>query len=101
MGTFKSEHVVKALFTGRRKNEEQAFGEEEKNDTDEDIEEADYREDLPKVPIYILAYRCAELDPDSHPPTNVFQKFMDLLHSFLQWTKTAEALVRLPFHHFL
>ena len=93
-------HVVKALFKGRRKNEEQAFGEEERNETDEDdIEEADYREDLPKVPIYILAYRCAGLDPDSHPPTNVFQKFMDLLHSLLQWTKTAEALVRLPFHH--
>ena len=101
-------HVVKALFKGRRKSEEQAFGEEEKiqkNDTDssldeDEIEEADYREDLPKVTVDILAYRCADLDPDSHPPTNVFQKFMHLLHSFLQWTKTAEALVRLPFHHF-
>ena len=36
----------------------------------------------------------ADLDPDSHPPTNLFQKFMNLLHNFLQWTKTAEALVR-------
>lgn len=46
-------------------------------------------------PIDIPAYRNADLDPDSRPPTNVFQKFMSLLHSFLLWTKTAEALVRL------
>ena len=97
-------HVVKALFKGRRKNEQRAFGEEEKNDTDldeDDIEEADYREELSRVPVNILAYWCADLDPDSHPPTNVFQKFMDLLHSLLQWTKTAEALVRLSSPHFL
>lgn len=36
----------------------------------------------------------ADSDPDSHPPTNLFQRFMNLLHLFLQWTKTAEALVR-------
>ncbi|KAI9512001.1 hypothetical protein F5148DRAFT_1280228 [Russula earlei] len=32
------------------------------------------------------------LDPDSHPPTNPLQKFMDLLHDFFRWTKTAEAV---------
>src|SRR5229473_6704770 len=36
----------------------------------------------------------ADLDPDSHPPTNLFQKFMHVLHLFLRWTKTVEALVR-------
>jgi hypothetical protein len=46
-------HVVKELFKGRRKSEEQAFGEEEnlKNDADsgldeDEIEEKDHREDL-------------------------------------------------------
>jgi hypothetical protein len=42
-------HVVNALLKGRRKHEEQAFGEEEKTDTyvdDDDSLEEDYREDL-------------------------------------------------------
>jgi len=43
----------------------------------------------------------SDLDPDSHPPTNVFQKFMNLLHYFIQWTKTAEAVVRLKISSFL
>ncbi|KAI0300498.1 hypothetical protein B0F90DRAFT_1629671 [Multifurca ochricompacta] len=73
-------HVVHALLKGRRKNEEQAFGEEESNETyvdEDDVQEMEYRE---------------YLDPDSHPPTNIFQKFMNLLHHFLQWVKTAEAI---------
>ncbi|KAF8504549.1 hypothetical protein F5888DRAFT_759358 [Russula emetica] len=71
-------NIAKALFKGRRRSEEQTFGEEERNETylDEDICEE----------------RHADLDPDSHPPTNLFQKFMNLLHLFLRWTKTAEAL---------
>ncbi|KAI0254490.1 hypothetical protein BJV78DRAFT_1338541 [Lactifluus subvellereus] len=71
-------HVVKALLKGRRKNEEQAFGEEERDDTymdEDDIEEKQYR-----------------LDPDSHPPTNLFQKFMTSLHYVVQWMGTAEAV---------
>jgi len=39
-------------------------------------------------------YPILGLDPDSHPPTNIFQKFMGLLHGFMRWTKTAEAVVR-------
>jgi hypothetical protein len=70
-------HVVKALLKGRRKNEEQAFGEEQKNDTDSVDDDA---------------HEEHNLDPDSHPPTNLLQRFMHILHSFLQWTKTAEAL---------
>ncbi|KAK1223613.1 hypothetical protein PQX77_013510 [Marasmius sp. AFHP31] len=31
-------------------------------------------------------------DPDSAPPTNVFQRTMNGVHSFYQWTKTAEAM---------
>lgn len=54
-------HVVKALFKGRRKNEERAFGEEEKEDSDssldeEDIEEKDYREEPSRVLIGIPAH---------------------------------------------
>jgi hypothetical protein len=44
--------------------------------------------------LLISMHPDADLDPDSHPPTNLFQKFMNLLHLFLRWTKTAEALVR-------
>jgi hypothetical protein len=93
-------HAVKAVLKGRRKNEEQAFGEEEKDEeyTDEDdIEEKKYREYFYRLRIGtlltgILGY--ADLDPDSHPPTNLFQRFMTLLHYFMQWMGTPEALVR-------
>ena len=46
------------------------------------------------INLLINMHPDADSDPDSHPPTNLFQKFMNLLHLFLQWTKTAEALVR-------
>ena len=95
-------HVVKAVFKGRRKNEEQAFGEEQKNDTDSDDGDDDdsheHREGHSRVPVDTLLigmHLDANIDPDSHPPTNLLQRFMHILHSFLQWTKTAEALVRL------
>ena len=51
-------HVVKELFKGRRKNEEQAFGEEERNDTfsdEDDTHEGEHREYLSRVPIDIPA----------------------------------------------
>jgi hypothetical protein len=49
-------HVVKELFKGRRKNEQQTFGEEQSNDLDkDDIQEGEYREELPQVPIDIPA----------------------------------------------
>jgi hypothetical protein len=51
-------HVVKELLKGRRKNEEQTFGEEQRNDTysdEDDIQEGEYREDLSRVPIDIPA----------------------------------------------
>lgn len=69
-------HFVDSVLKGRRQNEERGFGgEEHESYTDEDdIQEREYH-----------------LDPDSHPPTNSFQKFMNLLHHILQWTKTAEA----------
>ncbi|KAF8504548.1 hypothetical protein F5888DRAFT_760893 [Russula emetica] len=73
-------NVAKALLKGRRRSEEQAFGEEQRNETYLDEEDIEYEG------------RHADLDPDSHPPTNLFQKFMNLLHLFLRWTKTAEAL---------
>jgi len=70
-------HFVDSVFKGRRQNEERAFcGNEQESFTDEDdIEEPEYRP-----------------DPDSHPPTNSFQKFMHVLHHFLKWTKTTEAV---------
>ncbi|KAI0279079.1 hypothetical protein BGY98DRAFT_916273 [Russula aff. rugulosa BPL654] len=72
-------NMAKALFKGRRRSEEQTFGEEERNETYLDEEDTKYEEHT-------------HLDPDSYPPTNLFQKFMNLLHIFLRWTKTAEAL---------
>jgi hypothetical protein len=52
-------HVAKELFKGRRRNEEQTFGEEQKNylDDEDDILEAEgeYREDFTRVPIDIPA----------------------------------------------
>ena len=93
-------HVVKALFKGRRKSEEQAFGEEEKTETcldEDDPVEEERREDPSNCRLRTLlssVHAMADLDPDSHPPTNVFQKFMNLLHYFIRWTKTAEAVVR-------
>ncbi|KAI0291950.1 hypothetical protein BC826DRAFT_1020543 [Russula brevipes] len=71
-------HVMDALLKGRPKNEEQAFGEEERADVYFDEED--------------ILTKEQHLDPDSHPPTNLFQKFMDLLHRLEQWTKTAEAV---------
>ncbi|KAH9067948.1 hypothetical protein EDB87DRAFT_1700654 [Lactarius vividus] len=70
-------HFVDSVLKQRRQNEEQAFcGEEHESYSDEDdIQEQEYH-----------------LDPDSHPPTNVFQKFMNVLHHLLKWTKTAEAV---------
>lgn len=93
-------NMAKALFKGRRRSEEQTFGEEERNEPyldDDDIKYEERREDLSRLPIDKPADQYApdaDLDPDSHPPTNLFQKLMNLLHLFLQWTKTAEALVR-------
>lgn len=93
-------HVVKAVLKGRRRNEEQAFGEEAKDDvyTDEDdIEEEQYRDYSHRLRIGTLLtamHGSADLDPDSHPPTNLIQKFMTLLHYVIQWLGTAEALVR-------
>jgi hypothetical protein len=93
-------HVVKALLKGRRKNEEHAFGEEEKNDAysdEDDIEEEHYREYFYRLPIGMPLTGMPgypDLDPDSHPPINLFQKFMTLLHYVIQWTGTAEAVVR-------
>src|SRR6267142_3844190 len=48
----------------------------------------------------LIGYCPAELDPDSHPPTNVFQKFMNMLHHLIRWTNTAEAVVRLKISSF-
>lgn len=92
-------NMAKALLKGRRRSEEQTFGEEERNETyldEEDIKYEERREDLPACRlIYLLTMHSdADLDPDSHPPTNLFQRFMNLLHLLLRWTKTAEALVR-------
>ncbi|KAI0266396.1 hypothetical protein BC834DRAFT_969435 [Gloeopeniophorella convolvens] len=71
-------HVLNALFKARRKSEERTFGEEEKNESFQDEEDDQEKE--------------YHLDPDSQPPTNVIQKFMNVLHLILQWLKTPEAL---------
>ena len=34
-------------------------------------------------------------DPDSKPPTHLFQRLANTVHFFYKWTKTAEALVSL------
>lgn len=94
-------NMAKALFKGRRRSEEQTFGEEERNETyldEEDIKYEERREDFPVcrlINLLISMHPDADLDPDSHPPTNLFQRAMNLLHLLLRWTKTAEALVRL------
>ncbi|KAN0131986.1 Protein of unknown function (DUF2422) domain containing protein [Lactarius tabidus] len=69
-------HFVDSVLKGRRQNGEQAFsGEEHESFIDEDDQEPEYHP-----------------DPDSHPPTNSFQKFMHLLHHLMKWTKTVEAV---------
>ncbi len=47
-------NMAKALLKGRRRSEEQTFGEEQKNETyvdEEDIKYEERREDLPRVSI--------------------------------------------------
>ena len=51
-------HVVKALLKGSRKNEEQAFGEEEKTETwsdEDDLSKQEHREDPFRLPTEIVA----------------------------------------------
>ncbi len=57
-GPLSLRNVAKALFKGRRGNEEQTFGEEQKNETyldEEDTKFDEDREDLSRVPIDIPA----------------------------------------------
>ncbi|KAI0299989.1 hypothetical protein B0F90DRAFT_1668483 [Multifurca ochricompacta] len=70
-------HFVHALLKGRRKNEECNSCDEgnETYEDEEDIQEQKY-----------------QLDPDSHPPGNSFQRFMNRLHYVLIWSRTPKAL---------
>nr|GAT57032.1 predicted protein [Mycena chlorophos] len=70
--------TVWKVLVARGDSEDGAFGEDTSpNRAGEAVtpEEKDYRR-----------------DPDSRPPTNVFQKIMHLVHAGLAWTSTTEAI---------
>lgn len=59
---------------------------------------APYSMHLPSYGVDLIIHRKSlELDPDSRPPENVFQKFMDRLHNIYLWLSSAEGIVSTGF----